>query len=91
MSIKFSAPTTTESQMRDEQCCPLCTNQEISEFAFNSTVAVRPHSFTVQMDTAPSSCLISLLKGYISLERIWANPALFYKTCKVAVTVVMRW
>lgn len=82
--VKFSALATTESQMRDQQCCPLCTKQEISEFAFNSMVAVRMHFFTVQRDTAPSSCLILLLKGNISLEGIWANPALFYKTCKEA-------
>lgn len=82
--VKFSALATTESQMRDQQCCPLCTKQEILEFAFNSMVAVRTHFVTALRDTAPSSCLILLLKGNISLEGIWANPALFYKTCKEA-------
>lgn len=77
----FSVPTTTESKMRMEPCCLLYWKKELSEFAYSSVVAVNRHFCTVPIETAPSSFLISLLKGHVSLEGIWANPALFYKIC----------
>lgn len=59
--------------------------EKLYEFAYNSVGAVLLHFCTVQIETAPSSLLVCLLKGRISLEGIWANPALFHKICKVAM------
>lgn len=89
--VEFSVRASSELRGGwKEELCLFHTKQGLSKFAYNSVMAVRLLFCTVQIETAPSSFLISLLRGLISLESIWANPALFHKTFKVAATSAMK-